>query len=242
MRSRTLVLIGSLFTLLFLGLSFLPAPVSAASRRGEDVQIFSLQILVNQAYQMVLEGSSLVMLDQMGKGGIFGGVIARRGWTMIDQGQRIISQSMNGEEMDQLTREGGDRNPLLLTVKENTAEILKAVDVIRGYLKTEMEEPDRSRMHSLFTLLNHGMKMATDGADMIMLGRTGEPGGIKDTLQKHGRAMMTDGRVLIIRLSDNETMLDLHNSGLTIEKNPAMAALHKSIEQSLRIIDRLARL
>ncbi|MDT8395300.1 MAG: hypothetical protein RRA32_02485 [bacterium] len=148
MKTRPAVFV---FVLTVLSSVFTPAAFQhsdAASRRGDDVQIFSLQILVNQAYQM----------------------------------------------------------------------------------------------HSLFTLLNHGMKMATDGANMIMLGRTGEPGGAKDTLQRHGRTMMQDGRVFIIRLSDNEMMQDLHNSGLTIDKSPAMASLHRSIELSLRIIDRLARI
>jgi hypothetical protein len=116
------------------------------------------------------------------------------------------------------------------------------VGEIRTYLQNEMSEPELSQMHSMFTLLNHGMKMATDGANMIMLGRTGETGGAKDTLQRHGRAMMRDGRVFIIRLSDNKTMLDLHNSGVTLDTDPSMASLHRTIELSLRIIDRLARL
>ncbi len=214
----------------------------AASRRGEDVQIYSLQILVNQAHQMVLEGASLVMLDQMGKGGVFGGVIAKRGWTMIDQGERIISEAVSGEEVNQLIREGKGSNPLLSTVKENAAQLLKAVAEIRTYLKTDIPEPHLSQMHSLFTLFSHGMKMATDGANMIMLGRTGEPGGAKDTLQRHGRRMMKDGRVVIIRLLENETMQDLHNADLTVDRSPAMASLHRSIELSLRIIDRMARI
>ena len=215
---------------------------NAASRRGDNVQVFSLQILVNQAYQMVLEGASLVMLDQMGKGGVFGGVINKRGWTMIDQGQRIISEVISGKEVQELIRDEKGTGPLLSTVQENARHLLEAVAEIRTYLGSDVAEPHLSQMHSLYTLLNHGMKMATDGANMIMLGRTGEPGGAKDTLQKHGRAMMRDGRVLIIRLSDNKAMLKLHSSGMTIEANPAMASLHKSIELSLRMIDRLARI
>ena len=54
--------------------------------------------------------------------------------------------------------------------------------------------------------------------------------------------MMKDARVLIIRLSDNKAMLKLHSSGITSDKSPAMASLHRSITLSLRIIDRLARI
>jgi hypothetical protein len=224
---------------------FAPAALEqpeAASRRGGDVQIYSLQILVNQAYQMVLEGANLVMLDQMGKGGVFGDVIDKRGWTMIDQGERIISEAVSGEEVNQMVREGKGSDSLLSAVKENAAQLLKAVAEIRTYLKTETAEPQLSQMHSLFTLFSHGMKMATDGANMIMLGRTGEPGGAKDTLQRHGRRMMKDGRVFIIRLLDNEAMQGLHSAGLTVDKSPAMASFHRSIELSLRIIDRMARI
>ena len=242
MKSPASVLIGSISLLLFLGLSILPTTVSAASRRGGDVQIFSLQILVNQAYQMVLEGTSLVMLDQMGKGGVFGGVIDKRGRTMIEQGERIISETINGKEIEQLVREGKGSDPLLSTVKENADLLKKAVAEVRTYLGSNTTEPELSQMHSLYTLLNHGMKMATDGANLIMLGRTGESGGAKDTLQRHGRAMMKDARVLIIRLSDNKAMLKLHSSGITSDKSPAMASLHRSITLSLRIIDRLARI
>jgi len=242
MRSPVSILIVPIVFLLFIAASIAPTTVSAASRRGGDVQIFSLQILVNQAYQMVLEGASLVMLDQMGKGGVFGGVIDKRGQTMIEQGERIISEAVSGKEIEQLVSEGKGDDPLLSTVKENADQFLKAVAEIRTYLGSTTTEPALSQMHSLHTLLNHGMKMATDGANMIMLGRTGESGGARDTLQRHGRAMMRDGRVFIIRLSDNKTMLDLHRSGMTIDRSPAMASLHRSITLSLRIIDRLARI
>ena len=137
---------------------------------------------------------------------------------------------------------GKGSDPLLTNVNKNAAQILEAVTGIRTYLKSGSAEPQLSQMHSLFTLLNHGMKMATDGANMIMLGRTGEPGGAKDTLQKHGRVMMRDGRVLIIRLSDNDTMKELHKAGHTIQQSLPMASLHNSIKQALRIIDRLARM
>ena len=182
------------------------------------------------------------MLDQMDKGGVFGGVIENRGRTMIEQGERIISETLNGKEIKQLDRKGKGSDPLLSTVKENADLLLKAVAEIRVYLGSTTAEPELSQMHSLYTLINHGMKMATDGANLIMLGRTGEPGGAKDTLQRHGRAMMKDARVLIIRLSDNKAMLKLHSSGITIDKSPAMASLHRSITLALRIIDRLARI
>lgn len=242
MKTRSAVFV---FVMIALFSAFAPATFQhseAASRRGADAQIYSLQILVTQAYQMVLEGSSLVMLDQMDKGGIFGGMIARRGWTMIDQGPRVISEAMSGDEISQLIRDGRGEDPLLSTVRKNAAEMLKAVDEIKSYLRTKVDEPGRSKIHSLVTLLNHGMKMATDGANMIMLGRTGEPGGARETLQKHGRTMMRDGRVLIIRLSDNDTMKELHQAGYTIKQSPAMASLHSFIERSLRIINQLARM
>ena len=242
MRTRPVLLVFVL-TVLFSAFALTALQHSeAAGRRGADVQIYSLQILVNQAYQMALEGASLVMLDQMGKGGVFEGVINKRGWSMIDLSERIISDAVNGEEVKQLISEGKGNDPLLTTVKENAAQILEAVTGIRTYLNSDSAQPQLSQMHSLFTLLNHGMKMATDGANMIMLGRTGEPGGAKDTLQKHGRVMMRDGRVLIIRLSDNDTMKELHQAGHTIQQSPPMASLHNSIKQTLRIIDRLARM
>lgn len=241
MRFRLLVITGAFLALSICHQAFLPSSGTAASRRGADVQIYSLQILINQAYQMSLEGAGLIMLDQMGKGGIFGGMIAKRGWTMIDLGPRIISEAMNGEEMSQLISDGKGEDPLLSAVKGNAAGLLKAVDEIKNYLQLKVDEPGRSQMHSLVTLLNHGIKMATDGANMIMLGRTGEPGGAKKTLQRHGRTMMRDSRILIIRLSDNDTMKELHRAGYTISKSPAMASLHNLIERSLRIIDRLAR-
>ncbi len=242
MKARSSVFLVSLIVL-FCSLGAAAFQESgAASRRGGDVQIYSLQILVNQAYQMALEGASLVMLDQMGKGGVFGGVLDKRGWAMIDQGESTISKAVSGEEINLLVREGRGSDPLLSTVKENAAQLLKAVAEIRTYLKADTTEPQLSQIHSLFTLFSHGMKMATNGANMIMLGRTGEPSGAKDTLQRHGRRMMKDGRVVIIRLLDNETMHDLHSSGMTTEKSPAMASFHRSIELSLRIIDRMARI
>jgi len=97
-------------------------------------------------------------------------------------------------------------------------------------------------MHSLFILLNHGMKMSTDGINMIMLGRSGDAANSRDLLQKHGRNMVKDARIFIIRLSDNEAMKALHAAGHKPSQNEAMGTLHKSIGLSLKIIDRLARM
>jgi hypothetical protein len=242
MRSPISILIVWIFLLPFLVISVFPTTVSAASRRGGDVQIFSLQILVNQAYQMALEGAGLVIVDQMGKGGIFGGLMGKRGWIMIDQGQSLISRSLDGEEMKQLEIEGDGDNPLTVTVRENARMMLEGIGLIRDYLGIKADEPNLSRMHSLFILLNHGMKMSTDGVNMILLGRSGETGSSRDLLQKHGRNMVKDARIFIIRLSDNETMKALHSAGHTPSQDKAMGALHKSIGLSLQLINRLARM
>jgi hypothetical protein len=97
-------------------------------------------------------------------------------------------------------------------------------------------------MHSLFILLNHGMKMSTDGINMIMLGRSIDTGSSRELLQNRGRNMVKDARIFIIRLADNETMQSLHAAGHNPSQDRAMGLLHKSIGLSLKLIDRLARL
>ena len=242
MRSRIPVLMGTFSLLLFLGTSAFPIKASAASRRGADVQILSLQILVNQAYQMALEGAGLVIVDQMGKGGLFGDLIRKRGWVMIDQAQSLIAGSLDGKEMKQLEIEGHGDDPLTVTVRENARIMLEGIGLIREYLGTRTQEPSLTRMHSLFILLNHGMKMSTDGINMIMLGRSIDTGSSRALLQNRGRNMVKDARIFIIRLADNETMQSLHAAGHNPSRDKAMGALHKSIGLSLKLIDRLARL
>ncbi len=214
----------------------------AATRRGSDIQIYSLQILINQAYQMALEGSALVMIDRMGKGGLFGGLMDQRGWKMIEQSRQIIKDTLEGEEMKTLIEEGYGDSPLLAAVRENAGVMQEGIEAVRAYLSVSLPEPRLSQMHSLFILLNHGIKMATDGANLIMLGRSGSADASRETLQKHGRTMMQDGRVFVIRLADHETMKALHASGITPERDAAMRSLHTAMDTALKIIDRLARM
>ena len=54
--------------------------------------------------------------------------------------------------------------------------------------------------------------------------------------------MMRDGRVLIVRLSENATMKELETLGLKKEGRSKYALLHEAIVMNLRIIDALARL
>jgi hypothetical protein len=120
--------------------------------------------------------------------------------------------------------------------------MLEGVEIIEKYLKVEKRDSRNSTIHHLHILLNHGLKMAADGSNMIILGRTGPAKGANDLSQKHGRTMMRDGRVFIVRLSDNESMRELHNKGFNPTADARMDLLHQSIIKSLRIIDSLARI
>jgi hypothetical protein len=228
---------------LVLALTLLPAPGQAAGRQRseEAIKLTGVHVMLNQAYQMILEGSGLVILGEMDGSSATGKSLAATGRRMLKRGRSLLTGISSGAELNELTKEVGS-TPRVKRARELADTLLEAADNIDRYLASKSSGGNRTAIDQLFMLLNHGMKMSTDGANMIMKGRIGPSNGASDFSQKHGRAMMRDGRVLIVRLSTNDTMKELEGKGVTSASDPRMDQLNRAIIKSLRIIDTLARL
>jgi len=239
MKHRTRVI--SLIIIISLSLITSPALAAPKHRKAVIVELNTLHIFLNQAYLMVLEGSGLVMLGEINTSTVFKDTVTLRGWELMEQGRQLIKNSLNGLPMKKLEVKYKN-DPLMKRVHDLGNMMLEGVEIIEKYLKVEKRDSHNSTIHQLHILLNHGLKMAADGSNMILLGRTGLAKGANDLSQKHGRTMMRDGRVFIVRLSDDESMRELHNIGVNPAADARMDLFHQSIIKSLRIIDSLARI
>lgn len=230
-----------LASIMFAGSPAAPAHAAGKQRSSAAVQLTGAHMLLNQAYQMVLEGSNLVMAGSLEGTGAVGGSIIAKGHRMIEEGHNLIGGLAAGGDLDLLKKDQGE-TPMVRRVAELAQAMLEATETINSYLAARSPGGHQAAINQLFMLLNHGMKMATDGANMIVNGRVGVSSGASEYSQRHGRAMMRDGRVLIVRLSTNATMKELQGRGVTPAADPRLDLLNKSIIQSLQIIDTLARM
>lgn len=94
-------------------------------------------------------------------------------------------------------------------------------------------------MHHLHIMMNHGLAMAADGANMVMLARMGMSPEIDTTTLDHGRQMIKEGKAVIQHAVSDKVMKGSHKQGqgdaplmsYTYELGDAMVAVINDLER-----------
>ncbi len=82
-------------------------------------------------------------------------------------------------------------------------------------------------MHHMHIMINHALEMATEGSNMIMLGKMDMAKGVDEITVKHGQMMISHAKELIKDVMEGDAMHALHHGGSTPEGDAAMAYTHK---------------
>jgi len=79
----------------------------------------------------------------------------------------------------------------------------------------EKESPQKSpvdaamNLHHMHTMMNHGLIMALQGADLVMLSEMKMAPGVDEITLSHGRSMIADGKSMLKDMLSGEHMKEI---------------------------------
>ena len=232
-----------LIRMLFLGLMFVMAvflstnPVRAMDMEpGHDMSSHHQHIMLNHALGMTLEGYNLVMLGDMGMAKGVDKVSVDHGNMMIKNGKAVWTKIMSGKAMVGMHHAGKDpmKDPAMAYTHKLGEKQLKVIDLLGKMPKMDMGHG--MAMHHQHIMLNHALKMALEGSNILMLGDMGMAKGVDDISVNHGRMMLKNARALFNDIMSGKNMTDMHMGGKTPESDAMMMYTHKLAEAQLQVL------
>ena len=232
-----------LIRMLFLGLMFVMAvflstnPVRAMDMEpGHDMSSHHQHIMLNHALGMTLEGYNLVMLGDMGMAKGVDKISVDHGNMMIKNGKAVWTKIMSGKAMVGMHHAGKDpmKDPAMAYTHKLGEKQLKVIDLLGKMPKMDMGHG--MAMHHQHIMLNHALKMALEGSNILMLGDMGMAKGVDDISVNHGRMMLKNARALFNDIMSGKNMTDMHMGGKTPESDAMMMYTHKLAEAQLQVL------
>ena len=92
-------------------------------------------------------------------------------------------------------------------------------------------------LHHMHTMINHGLTMALQGSNLVMLSEMKMAPGIDEITLAHGKKMMADGKAMVKDMLSGEHMTKMHKQGYG--NSPLMSYTHDLAHASLKVIDEL---
>jgi hypothetical protein len=234
------------FVVIVVSLSVLlsgPASAGMAMKHGTGGHGMSMHhqhLTINHALGMALEGSNLVMLGQMGMAKGVDKVSVDHGKMMIKNGRALWNEVMSGKTMMGMHSGGTSPadNPMMKFTHEFASAQLKVIDILKE-MSSATHEGHGMSMHHQHTMLNHALKMALEGSNLIMLGQMGMASGVDEVSVEHGKAMIKNARSLYNKTMSGKSMMEMHGKGTSPDKDKGMAYTHKLASAELKVMDLL---
>jgi hypothetical protein len=215
------------FVSLLIVLSFVLANQSLAgmemehgSGAGHGMAMHHQHIMLNHALGMALAGSNLVMLGEMGMAKGVDKISVDHGKMMMKNGRDIWNKLMSGDTMMKMHAGGTtpSDDPMMKYTHQMSEAQLKVMD---------------------HEMLNHALKMALEGSNIIMLGQMGMAKGVDEISVEHGKMMMRHANSFFNEIMSGETMTGMHSEGTTPEKDKSMGYTHKLAEAQMKVMNLL---
>jgi intracellular sulfur oxidation DsrE/DsrF family protein len=239
--------IGFISKVVMLTLSLLllfSGPISAGMAMkhgsGHGMVMHHQHVMLNHALGMALEGSNLVMLGEMGMAQGIDKTSVDHGKMMMKNGRNLWNETMSGDVM--MKMHGGGTtpadNPMMKYTHELAETQLKVMDLLSKMPSSSLAGHDMV-MHHQHTMMNHALKMALEGSNLIMLGQMGMAKGVDEISIEHGKHMIKNATTLFNDVMSGETMMEMHGKGIKPEKDSGMAYTHELGEAQLKVINLL---
>jgi polyhydroxyalkanoate synthesis regulator phasin len=232
-----------LIRVLLLGLVFIMA-LSLSANPGfaldtesrNDMSSHQLDMALNHALGMTLEGYNLVMLGSMDITTGVDELSVEHGTMMKKNGTAMWNQIMSGSAMQSFHHSG--KKPLKDPGMAYTHELGEKQLVIFSLLDemSSLEKGPGMEMHHQHVMLNQALKMALMGANSIIMGEMGMAKDVDEIAVEHGRMMLKNARALFNDIMSGMTMMNMHKRGMTPESNALMKYTHMLAEAELQVL------
>jgi hypothetical protein len=211
--------------------------------KGHDasMHMHHFHMLMNHGMSMIAEGSNMAMLAQMKMAPGVDAKMLHHGKYMMKDGKELITRALNGPEMTAMMKRHA-KAPLMDYTHQLGESMLKVADMLEKMSMDDMSAPGMMSMHHMHMMVNHALQMASEGANLIMLGEMGMAGSVDKMSVEHGKDMLKDAKPMVADMMGGKEMMDMHKQGMTLEKSPMMAISHQHGEAAMKVIDLLSKM
>jgi hypothetical protein len=206
-----------------------------------QMEMAHMKVMLNHGLVMILDGSNLVMVSEIDRSDEMDEASRKMGLDFMEKGKTTVTHILSGEDMMKLHEGGHKDDPMMKTTHELGEYILKIADLSEKMSKSMSMTDKETEMHHMHIMLNHAMKHAAGGWNVMALGRMGMGAEMDEYSEMHGRNMIRDARALIVQTSDSQAMKEMHSMGMSPEKDTTMKQMHHLTELYLKLIDFLSR-
>jgi hypothetical protein len=89
-------------------------------------------------------------------------------------------------------------------------------------------------LHHMHTMINHGLIMALQGSNLVMLSEMKMAPGVDEITLSHGKKMIADGKTMVKDMLSGDHMTAMHKGGQA--NSPLMTYTHNLANASLKVI------
>ena len=228
---------------LVIALTFMFAgSAGAAMDHGHGMGMHHQHQMLNHALGMALEGSNLVMLGQMGMAKGIDKESVEHGKMMIKNARKVWTETIEGKSMMHMHDSGaGMTDPMMAFTHQLAEAQLKVIDIL-DKMDSAKQDGHSMSMHHQHQMLNHALKMAVEGSNLVMLGQMGMAKGVDEISVKHGKMMIKNAESLFNEVMSGSAMTGMHGQGVSPDKDKQMAFTHKLAEAQLKVISLLKKM
>jgi len=208
---------------------------------GHGMSMHHQHEMINHSLGMALQGSNLVMLGQMEMVPGLDKLTVDHGKKMLGNARTMINDTMSGDPMMKMHAEGTSPadDPMMKYTHQLGEAALKVMDILDKHAGMKAHSMEGHHQHMI---LNHALKMAIEGSDMIMTGQMGMAPGVDDHSVTHGKNMMKEARTLWNEVMSGDEMMKMHGTGMSPDKHKGMAFTHELAEAQLKVMDLLEKM
>jgi hypothetical protein len=199
-------------------------------------------MMLNNGLNLILDGSSLIMMSEMDIDISFAKDPQVHGNLMIATGNKLIDRALKGPVMVDMHVKKIGLGPMMEATHELGALMLKTVYT----QETIQPAPDLSdaakNLHIMHLEANHALMMACQGSNMFMIGQGDRSNDLIRYSFEQGRKMMLDGRAILHDLLASPQFKELESGKLSPEDRKLLAFTKDHLLNSLDIANLLVRM
>jgi len=181
---------------------------------------------MNHALGMILDGSNLVMLGQMGMVSGIDELTVDHGDMMMNSGSDLWNSILSSDVMMKMHKAGTtpQDNPIMRYTHELGEAQLKVINLLKSHADNKHHTMG---MHHQHILINHSLKMALEGSDMTMTGQMGMAPGVDEVSVAHGKMMRKGAWDMLNKVLSGDEMMNMHEGGMKPTSHKGMEFTHE---------------
>ena len=220
-------------------LSF-PGSLLAGTHKNESFHDFHM--MMNHGLNMILDGSSLIMMTEMDINITFAKDPLVHGNAMIATGKDLIDRAIRGPVMVEMhVKKKGDA-----TIMDSTHQLGELM--LKTAYTQEIMQPVKEAsviakyLHVLHLEANHALMMACQGSNMVMISQADRTNDLQRYSFKQGHKMMLNARTILLSLLNGEALKDMESKKLNPEDKALLKYTKDHLINSIDIANILVRM